>query len=81
MEKPAASLLFLGFCLVLVMSISSRGVNASTCEMVPVNIYSSSGSGLDPCRIACQTKFVDAFVISKLEMGTYGLGSCTCCHN
>ncbi|KAI3837447.1 hypothetical protein MKW92_002594 [Papaver armeniacum] len=75
MAKPAVSLFFLGFCLVLVMSMSSQGVNALTCELSNYPIFD-----LDSCKAACVRLFADALVSSALGGGN-GFPGCECCHN
>ncbi|KAI3893273.1 hypothetical protein MKW92_037581 [Papaver armeniacum] len=88
MAKPAASLFLLGFCLVLVISMSSQGVKAATCEFRNVKISA--------CKSACEKLFADAckstcenvgFVSSKvvLERSGFALDTlyipkCQCCH-
>ncbi|KAI3840585.1 hypothetical protein MKW92_051521 [Papaver armeniacum] len=75
MAKPAASLLFLGFCLVLVMSMSSQGVNALTCEISGLPVF-------DPavCKTACERDSGASFVSSGLVL-VNSLPGCQCCHN
>ncbi|KAI3860038.1 hypothetical protein MKW92_047837 [Papaver armeniacum] len=74
MAKPAVSLLFLGFCLVLVMSMSSLGVNADTCDVYPVPTYD-----INICKTVCEkTRPVD--LVSFNIVRRYGVHVCLCCH-
>ncbi|KAI3860036.1 hypothetical protein MKW92_047835 [Papaver armeniacum] len=87
MAKPAASLFLLGFCLVLVISMSSRGVNAVACEFRNVQISACKSACeklfADACKSTCEkVGFVSSKVVlerSRLALDTFYIPKCQCC--
>ncbi|RZC47121.1 hypothetical protein C5167_040090 [Papaver somniferum] len=90
MAKPV-SLLSLGFCLVLVMSMTSEGVNAVKCDIQDVRISGCKSACeklfADTCKSTCERLYVGVVTSkvllerSKLALDTFYIPKCQCCHD
>ncbi|RZC47122.1 hypothetical protein C5167_040091 [Papaver somniferum] len=76
MAKPALSLLFFGFYLVLVMSTSSEGVNALRCELSDVPVWT-----IDICMEGCQRRRKHGEILVSFKIDDrHHFPGCECCY-
>ncbi|MCL7027037.1 hypothetical protein MKW94_000605 [Papaver nudicaule] len=75
------SLLFLGFYLILIMSMTSEGVNAAiTCEIHKLTGIKGTADLLNPCWSFCQEKY-KTYLVSVKRIFHVPTITCECCHN
>ncbi|KAI3921456.1 hypothetical protein MKW98_013390 [Papaver atlanticum] len=81
MAKTTFSPLFIGLILVLMMLLSSEGVNAAGCVDIDIDMGLTRNS-YSICQIKCTSLFGDKFLTFQVhDVNWFGGFKCACCYS